>query len=123
MVEITILAHYEAVLENGAGSIHIILDIDSASHEDQAVRKGKFEPELECKAVPTVPQLASSARRGYARPEMPCFQSIPPTLLPPPQRHHRNLLRFALALSRRRRQRRDLPQHAGKPLPGQMPLG
>ena len=26
MVEITILAHHEAVLENGAGSIHIILD-------------------------------------------------------------------------------------------------
>jgi hypothetical protein len=25
MVEITILAHHEAVLENGAGSIHIIL--------------------------------------------------------------------------------------------------
>jgi hypothetical protein len=27
MVEITILAHHEAVLENGAGSIHIILSL------------------------------------------------------------------------------------------------
>ena len=27
MVEITILAHHEAVLENGAGSIHIILTL------------------------------------------------------------------------------------------------
>ena len=38
------------------------------------------------------------------------------------QRHHRNLLRFALALSRRRRQRRDLPQHAGEQPPRQMAL-
>jgi hypothetical protein len=50
-----------------------ILDLDSTSHEDQAVRKGKFEPELECKAVPTVPQLASSARRGRATPENAVF--------------------------------------------------
>src|ERR1700693_1781939 len=50
-----------------------ILNLDSASHEDQAVRKGKFEPGLECKAVPTVPQLASSARRGHAAPENAVF--------------------------------------------------
>jgi hypothetical protein len=49
------------------------LDLDSTSHEDQAVRKGKFEPELECKALPTVPQLASSARRGHATPENAVF--------------------------------------------------
>jgi hypothetical protein len=41
-------------------------------------------------------------------------RAVPQTLLPPPQRGHRNLLRSALALSRRRQQRRDLPQHAGK---------
>jgi hypothetical protein len=34
MVEITILAHHEAVLENGAGSIHIILTV-----QFQLVRK------------------------------------------------------------------------------------
>jgi len=41
------------------------LDLDSASHQHQAVRKRKFEPELECRALPTVPQLASSAQRGH----------------------------------------------------------
>jgi hypothetical protein len=50
-----------------------ILEFDSASHQDQAVRKRKFEPDLECKAVPTVPQLASSARRGRAAPENAVF--------------------------------------------------
>src|ERR1035437_8430602 len=35
---------------------------------------------------------------------------------------HRNLLRSALALSRRGRQRRNLPQHAGKQPPCQMTL-
>ena len=34
-----------------------ILDLDSASHQHEAVRKRKFEPELECKALPTVPQF------------------------------------------------------------------
>jgi hypothetical protein len=33
------------------------------------VRKREFEPELDCKALPTVPQLASSAPRGHATPE------------------------------------------------------
>src|ERR1017187_6900556 len=54
---------------------------------------------------------------GTQRPKMPFFRSILPTLLPELQHRHRNLLRFALALSRRRRQRRDLPQHAGKQPP------
>jgi hypothetical protein len=44
---------------------------------------------------------------------MSICHSILPTLLPALQLCHRNLLGFALALSRRRRQRRDLPQHAG----------
>ncbi len=39
MVEITILAHHEAVLENGAGSIPIILNPDPDSHRHQAVCK------------------------------------------------------------------------------------
>jgi hypothetical protein len=59
MVEITILAHHEAVLENGAGSIHIILNLDSDSHQHQAVRKRMFEPERESKAPPKVPQITS----------------------------------------------------------------
>jgi hypothetical protein len=39
MVEITILALHEAVLENGAGSIHIILNRESDSHRHRAVCK------------------------------------------------------------------------------------
>jgi len=48
-------------------------------------------------------------------------ESILPTLFPALQHRHRNLLRFALALSRRRRQRHDLPQHADEQPPRQMP--
>ena len=47
MVEITILAHYEAVFENGAGSIHIILDLDSALRRAQVPAcKGWHRPEV-----------------------------------------------------------------------------
>jgi hypothetical protein len=41
MVEITILAHHEAVLENGAGAIHIILNPDSDLHRHWAVCNAK----------------------------------------------------------------------------------
>ena len=60
---------------------------------------------------------------GTQGPEMPFFPTVPQTLFPSPQRRHRNSLPSARALSRRRRQRRDLPQHAGKQPPRQMPLG
>ena len=50
------------------------------------------------------------------------FRVVPQTLLPLLQRGHRNPLRSALALSRRGRQRRDLPQHAGKQPPRQVTL-
>jgi hypothetical protein len=66
-------------------------------------------------------QLAATAGGKERRTAHPTC-ALPQTLPPPPQRHHRNLLRSALALSRRGRQRRDLPQHAGKQPPRQMPV-
>jgi len=55
-----------------------LLNPDSDSHQHEAVRKRKFEPERESKALPKLPQLASSASGGHAVPKMPCFQSIQP---------------------------------------------
>jgi hypothetical protein len=59
------------------------LDLDSASRQQQAVRKRKFKPELECKALPTLPQLASSAPRGHATPENAVFPIDSATVLLP----------------------------------------
>jgi type III restriction enzyme len=54
--------------------------------------------------------------------EVPFFQSILPTLLPPPQRPHRNRPRSALYLSGCRGQHRDPLQHAAKEPSRQMTL-
>src|SRR6266851_2628004 len=63
------------------------------------------------------PEGAGFASDGYATPGDALLRTGPQTLLPPPQRRHRNLLRSVLALSRWRRQRRELPQHAGIEFP------
>ena len=100
-----------------------VLDLDSTSQQHQAVSKRQFEPELECKALPTVPQLASFAPRGHATPENAVFpidsaDSSPSLILP----RHRNSLRLAGRLSRGRWQRRDPPQRASKEPARQMAL-
>ena len=47
MVEITILAHHEAVLENGAGSIHIIVNPDLDWHRHRAASKRRVRVRFE----------------------------------------------------------------------------
>ena len=41
-----------------------ILNLDSDSHQPEAVRKRKFDPERESKALPKVPQLAPPRARS-----------------------------------------------------------
>src|SRR5260370_38630874 len=50
---------------------------------------------------------AAFASCGHASPVAPFFRTVPQTLFAEPLRRHRNLLRSALALSHRRRQRHD----------------
>src|SRR5229473_6863471 len=79
---------HESKIETSLTGISILKSRPD-SHQNQAVCKRKFEPELECKAVPTVPQLASSAARGHATPENAIFPIDSADTSPPPQRRHR----------------------------------
>src|ERR1019366_113993 len=88
----------------------------------QTASQASFSPVLVQGAPSGAGKGSVSHLMGTQRPEMPFFPTVPQTLFPSPQRRHRNSLTSALALSCRRRQRRDLPQHAGKQPPRQVAL-
>ena len=82
----------------------------------------RSRPGLSAEASPPRHNGPVLPRADIRYPKLPLLRPNSQTLLPTPQRPRRDLLRAALGLSRRQRQRRNLPQHADKQPPRQMAL-